>query len=47
MTNAALDKVGLILIGDGSKLPHNRENLENVLKFSAYNPSLRLSKLPL
>ena len=27
---AALDKVGLILIGHGSKLPHNRENLEKL-----------------
>jgi precorrin-8X/cobalt-precorrin-8 methylmutase len=26
----ALDKVGLILIGHGSKLPHNRENLEKL-----------------
>jgi precorrin-8X/cobalt-precorrin-8 methylmutase len=27
---SALDKVGLILIGHGSKLPHNRENLEKI-----------------
>ena len=30
MSNAELDKVGLILIGHGSKLPHNRENLEKI-----------------
>ena len=30
MSMAALDKVGLILIGHGSKLPHNRENLEKL-----------------
>ncbi len=30
MANAELDKVGLILIGHGSKLPHNRENLEKI-----------------
>jgi precorrin-8X/cobalt-precorrin-8 methylmutase len=28
--SAELDKVGLILIGHGSKLPHNRENLEKL-----------------
>ncbi len=30
MTNSALSTVGLILIGHGSKLPHNRENLEKL-----------------
>lgn len=30
MEKAALDNVGLILIGHGSKLPHNRENLEKL-----------------
>jgi precorrin-8X/cobalt-precorrin-8 methylmutase len=30
LAKAALDKVGLILIGHGSKLPHNRENLEKL-----------------
>ena len=30
MSKAAFDKVGLILIGHGSKLPHNRENLEKI-----------------
>ncbi len=30
MPKAALDTVGLILIGHGSKLPHNRENLETL-----------------
>lgn len=30
MSNSALIKVGLILIGHGSKLPQNRENLENL-----------------
>lgn len=25
-----MDKVGLIIIGHGSKLPHNRENLEKL-----------------
>ena len=30
MQNTALEKVGLILIGHGSKLPHNRENLEKL-----------------
>ena len=30
MTKGALDSVGLILIGHGSKLPHNRENLEKL-----------------
>ena len=30
MSMAGLDKVGLILIGHGSKLPHNRENLEKL-----------------
>ena len=33
MPNAALDNVGLILIGHGSKLPHNRENLEKLADF--------------
>jgi sirohydrochlorin cobaltochelatase len=27
---AAINRVGLILIGHGSKLPHNRENLEKL-----------------
>jgi len=30
VANSELDKVGLILIGHGSKLPHNRENLEKL-----------------
>ena len=30
MEKALLCKVGLILIGHGSKLPHNRENLEKL-----------------
>ena len=30
MTNASLVNVGLILIGHGSKLPHNQENLERL-----------------
>ncbi len=30
MPKAALDDVGLILIGHGSKLPHNQENLEKL-----------------
>ena len=30
MAKVALDKVGLILIGHGSRLPHNRENLEKL-----------------
>jgi precorrin-8X/cobalt-precorrin-8 methylmutase len=30
LEKAALDNVGLILIGHGSKLPHNRENLEKL-----------------
>ena len=30
MKKSALEKVGLILIGHGSKLPHNRENLEKL-----------------
>jgi precorrin-8X/cobalt-precorrin-8 methylmutase len=30
LKTAKLDKVGLILIGHGSKLPHNRENLEKL-----------------
>ena len=30
MTNTPLDNVGLILIGHGSKLPHNQENLEKL-----------------
>ena len=30
MAKTALDKVGLILIGHGSKLPHNRENIEKL-----------------
>ncbi len=30
MANAGLDEVGLILIGHGSKLPYNRENLEKL-----------------
>ena len=30
MTKAELDKVGLILIGHGSRLPHNQENLEKL-----------------
>ncbi len=25
-----MDKIGLIIIGHGSKLPHNRENLEKL-----------------
>ena len=30
MAKATLDNVGLILIGHGSKLPHNRENIEKL-----------------
>jgi len=30
LASASLDNVGLILIGHGSKLPHNRENLEKL-----------------
>jgi precorrin-8X/cobalt-precorrin-8 methylmutase len=30
LANSSLDNVGLILIGHGSKLPHNRENLEKL-----------------
>jgi sirohydrochlorin cobaltochelatase len=30
LAKVTLDKVGLILIGHGSKLPHNRENLEKL-----------------
>ncbi|MGD0996072.1 MAG: sirohydrochlorin nickelochelatase [Candidatus Bathyarchaeia archaeon] len=30
LAKVALDKVGLILIGHGSRLPHNRENLEKL-----------------
>ena len=30
MPKSALENVGLILIGHGSKLPHNRENLEKI-----------------
>ena len=30
MAKVALDNVGLILIGHGSKLPHNRENIEKL-----------------
>jgi precorrin-8X/cobalt-precorrin-8 methylmutase len=30
LTSASWDNVGLILIGHGSKLPHNRENLEKL-----------------
>lgn len=30
MADSKLDKVGLILIGHGSKLPHNRENLDKL-----------------
>jgi precorrin-8X/cobalt-precorrin-8 methylmutase len=30
LSKSALDTVGLVLIGHGSKLPHNRENLENL-----------------
>jgi precorrin-8X/cobalt-precorrin-8 methylmutase len=33
LAKVALDKVGLILIGHGSKLPHNRENLEKLAEF--------------
>jgi precorrin-8X/cobalt-precorrin-8 methylmutase len=32
LSDAELDKVGLILIGHGSKLPHNRENLEQIAR---------------
>lgn len=30
MTNAALSSVGLLLVGHGSKLPYNKENLEKL-----------------
>ena len=30
MAKTALDEIGLILIGHGSKLPHNRENIEKL-----------------
>lgn len=30
LTSTAFDNIGLILIGHGSKLPHNRENLEKL-----------------
>lgn len=53
VANAELDKVGLILIGHGSKLPHNRENLEKLaqiirshLRFKAVEVAFMIKDTP-
>ena len=45
MTNPALDKVGLILIGHGSKLPHNQENLEKLAEILRENSGFKLVEI--
>lgn len=42
---AALEKVGLILIGHGSKLPHNQENLEKLAKILRKNSEFKLVEI--
>jgi precorrin-8X/cobalt-precorrin-8 methylmutase len=39
------DKVGLILIGHGSKLPHNRENLEKLAEILRKNSSFSIVEI--
>jgi precorrin-8X/cobalt-precorrin-8 methylmutase len=40
-----LDKVGLILIGHGSKLPHNRENLEKLADIMRKHSSFKIVEI--
>jgi precorrin-8X/cobalt-precorrin-8 methylmutase len=41
LEKSALDNVGLILIGHGSKLPHNRENLEKLAEILRQNSAFK------
>lgn len=41
MPKSALDTVGLILIGHGSKLPHNQENLEKIAQLMRERSSFK------
>ncbi len=42
---AVLDKVGLILIGHGSKLPHNQENLERIAQIMRERSSFKIVEI--
>lgn len=45
MAKVALDKVGLILIGHGSKLPHNQENLERLAEILRERSGFKLVEI--
>ena len=45
MADAELDKVGLILIGHGSKLPHNRENLEKIAEILRHQSVFKIVEI--
>ncbi|MDR1992492.1 MAG: sirohydrochlorin nickelochelatase [Nitrososphaerota archaeon] len=45
MTKTSLDNVGLILIGHGSKLPHNQENLEKLADILRTHSAFKLVEL--
>ena len=40
-----MDNVGLVLIGHGSKLPHNRENLEKLADIMRKNSSFKVVEI--
>jgi len=42
LPNSTQDKVGLILIGHGSKLPHNQENLEKIAEIMRERSSFKV-----
>lgn len=43
--SATLDNVGLILIGHGSKLPHNQENLEKIAQIMREHSSFKVVEI--
>lgn len=45
MPKSIQDKVGLILIGHGSKLPHNRENLERLAQIMRARSSFKIVEI--
>jgi precorrin-8X/cobalt-precorrin-8 methylmutase len=45
VTNKALDNTGLILIGHGSKLPHNQENLEKLAEILRAQSAFKLVEI--
>lgn len=45
MPKAALDNVGLILIGHGSKLPHNQENLEKLAEILRMRSAFKMVEI--